>query len=85
MLPRLLQRVGDYCQCPQDLVTRSELAAFLESEFGLDDEDAQLLIAWLIAQGYLEARITRHYQRACAIAVDTEVLRQGQAFVAALT
>ena len=81
MMPCLLRRVGEFCCNPQDLLTRDDLAAFLGSEYGLALEDAQCLVGWLIANGFLNLRTHRDYVAEVAAVVDAEVLFPGDAFL----
>lgn len=80
MLPCLLQRVADYCSNPQDLLTRDDLAAFLQSEYGLALDDSHRFIDWLIAGSYLTVRLHRGYASDIAAVVDGEILLAGPAF-----
>lgn len=81
MLPCLLRRVAEFCCNPQDLLTRNDLAAFLESEYGLALDDAQRLIGWLIASDFLAVRTHRGYAAEVAAVIDVEILCPGQAFI----
>ena len=81
MLPCLLRRVGEFCCNPQDLLTRDDLAAFLESEYGLARDDAQRLIGWLITSDFLTVRTHRGYAAEVAAVIDSEILCPGQAFI----
>ncbi len=80
MLPRLLRRVGEFCCNPQDLLTRDDLSAFLESEYGLAGEDAQRLVAWLITNDYLAVRRHRGYAAEVAAVIEQEFLCSTHAF-----
>jgi hypothetical protein len=84
MIPHVVLRVGDYCENPQDIVTRDDLAAFLESEIGLACEDAQRLVAWLLVEGYLEPHRFSAYHADLGAVVDEVVLRRGPALAPAL-
>jgi len=81
MLPCLMRRIGEYCSHPQDLLTRNDLAAFIEGEYGLAHDDAHRLIGWLIDSGYLCVRSHRGYEVNVAAVVDGEILRPGQTFI----
>ena len=81
MLPCLLRRVGEFCSNPQDLLTRDDLAAFLQSEYGLGLDDSLRLIAWLVGNEFLAVGTHRGYAAELAAVSDTEVLRPGPAFI----
>jgi hypothetical protein len=80
MLPCLLRRVAEFCENPQDLLTRDDVAAFLESEYGLALEDAHCVIDWLIRRGHLRARTHRGYVADVAAVIDRTVLLADPSF-----
>lgn len=77
-LPRLLQRVREFCANPQDLVSDDDVVAMLGNEFGLPDPDARRLLAWLVDSGHLRRRPHVHVEGDGVVA--REAVRLGPGF-----
>jgi hypothetical protein len=76
----MLARNRDFSRNPQDLVTRDDLAAFLQGELGIDLETSERMIAWLLHQQYLVERTSSYYDGNRGEVVVRRHYRHGPAF-----
>ncbi len=76
----MLTRIRDFSRNPQDLVSRDDLAAFLQADLGLDLDTSERMILWLQQQQYLTETSMSYYDGARGEVVARRHYRHGPHF-----